>query len=491
MSKFMTAMTQPTFTPSGMTLTENGMLTPSDSGSAVLDLFAKIGASRGLPAEAVNDAFARAFVEDPLLALKTMFYSRDVREGQGERQAFRAMFRFLCEVEPEVANANIPNVPFFGRWDDLLVAVGTAVEDNALAYIAGALMAGDQLCAKWMPREGKRAVEGKRASKEANALRTFLELSWPDYRKLLAGNTKVVESLMCQKRWTEIDYSKVPSQAITRYRKAWYRHDQLRYSAWINAALQGVQGVKINAGAVHPHEVLRPLSQRLFNQIDATDIALVTAQWKAMPDYMEPGRSVLPVCDVSGSMSGLPMEVCLALGLYLSERNVGPFKDNVITFSESPAFFELTGDLLSRVQQLHRAPWGMNTNLEKVFNIVLQRAKAAKLPQADMPGTILILSDMQFDQCVSGATALGMIGERYAAAGYTRPNIVFWNLRASSGSPARADDQGTLLVSGFSPSIMKSVLKAVAPEAENAPTPLAVMLDTLNAERYNRVVVEI
>lgn len=465
------------------TLTENGMPTHSSSGAKVVDLFFRMGGSRNLSDADLRALFAEAFGENPELALKAAFYNRDVRGGQGERRSFRTFFRYLCELAPKVAIANLPNVPFYGRWDDLFVAVGTPVEKEALSLIMAALLQGDKLAAKWMPREGKKDHA------LANVLRRHAGLSWVEYRKLLAGNTDVVENKMCAGRWADINYNHVPSLAVKKYRKAFLRQDEGRYSQWVTDLSDPNSGAKINASAIFPHDVLKPIVDAALNHYTPTTMAetekrALEAQWAALPDYMPKGKRVLPVVDVSGSMYGLPMEVAVSLGLYIAERNEGPFHNGFITFSASPQFHVLKArDLESRVHEVMNADWGMNTNLEAVFRLILNRAMAAKLPAEDMPEAILILSDMQFDQCVRNAddTALEMIERMYQQAGYKRPQIIFWNLRTSHGSPAKFDEHGTALVSGFSPSILGSVFQAVGM------TPEAVVSETLGSERYARV----
>ena len=205
----------------------------------------------------------------------------------------------------------------------------------------------------------------------------------------------------------------------------------------------------------------------------------VEAQWKALPNYITGTNKLLPICDVSGSMTGTPMEVSIALGIYISERNEGVFKDAFITFSSKPTLEVLKGNLFQRVSQLSKADWEMSTNLEAVFTLVLKKATEAKLKQEDMPETLLILSDMQFNQATrSDKTAMGMIKKQYKDAGYKLPRIVFWNLRAVDKTFPVQNKDGVAMVSGFSPSIMKNILqgKDFSPEG--------IMLDTVMSERY-------
>lgn len=456
----------------GDVLTENGMPTNSTSSNAVLDLFFKIGGWNQAHSEnEMISVFSKAFAVSPDLATKCLFYNRDIRGGQGRRHTFRTLFRWLCIKHPEVAIKNLENVPFYGRWDDLFVAIDTKVWHSVTDYILHALKDGDKLCAKWMPRENKSL------GKLAKILMDAWELSPKKYRKLLAGNTEVVESLMCKRQWSKIDYNHVPSVAINKYRTAFYKRDGDRFPAWIESLSKPESGNKIHADAIYPHDIVKKVISRSSGLLDA--------QWKALPNYMPEGRKILPVCDTSGSMSmfdGEPMLVCVALGLYLSERNVGPFKDGFITFSDRPVLQMLHGSLSDRVRQLNSADWGYNTNLEAVFRMILAKATESKLAEEDMPDDILILSDMQFDQCVRvpGYSALKMIRRMYETAGYRLPNVIFWNLRTSSGVPAKFDESGVALVSGFSPSIMKNLLGGNI-------TPIKMMLSVLESERYSRV----
>jgi hypothetical protein len=468
------------------TLTENGMPTHSTSGRKVVDLFYKMGGARSLGTVGVQAMFAEAFGESATLATKAAFYNRDVRGGQGERETFRAMFHWLCEYAPETAVRNIPNVPFYGRWDDLFVAQGTAVELAAFEFYAQALQKGDGLAAKWAPREGK-----ARNAPAADKLRRTLKLSWQDYRKLLAGNTKVIETALCRKEWAAINYSHVPSMAIKKYRKSFYKNDAERYMTWVaelqKAPAERAPGVKINASAIYPHDIAKPFirdNAAYWDRGNRTNAAALEAQWKALPNYMGEGRKVIPVIDVSESMFGdHAVEVAVSLGLYVAERNVGPFKDVFISFSQVPQLYVLKNPSLEgRVKEVFPTK-GYNTNLQAVFQLVLGQAVKHNVPADEMPNTILLLSDMQFDRCLGdvSASAIEMIDQMYTKAGYARPNIVFWNLRTSSGVPVKVDERGTALVSGFSPSILEQVLGG------DEMTPQAVMLRKLTSERYERV----
>jgi hypothetical protein len=441
------------------TKTENGMTAHSTSNSACVDFFFNCGAMRDWTPQQKQNAFIKAYNENPEWAIKTLFYSRDVRHGQGERQLFRDL---IDAVPTHLLNL----VPEYGRWDDLFY-VPMEKQPEIFAIIKQGLQDVNGLCAKWMPRQGP----------IAKTLRDFLGYSPKEWRKLLVNMTKVVEQKMCAKEWTDINYGHVPSQASKIYRNAFKRHDAMGYTDFLTKVEKGKQ--KINAGAIHPHEILVPYTKhQVFPQQDKT----VEALWKAQPNYLKGTNKLLPVCDVSGSMEGLPLDVCVALGIYISERNEGPFKDAFITFSDKPQLEVLKGNLLQRVTQLKKAHWEMNTNLEAVFDLILNTANKNKVAKEDMPETVLIMSDMQFDQCTKhNKTAIGMIKQKYKQSNYDIPKVVFWNLRAVASTVPAKDKEGVALVSGFSPSIMKSIL-----EGEDF-SPTGIMLKTILSPRYENI----
>jgi len=316
----------------------------------------------------------------------------------------------------------------------------------------------------------------------AAKLRSALGLTPKAYRKRLVAFTNVVETLMCQKEFSAIDYSKLPSQAFSRYKKAFKRRDEARFTEFVAAAVKGE--VKVNAGAIYPYEVLKGIGEYGFNVADRN---AVIAQWNALPNYTN-GKSILPMVDVSGSMTAKvagnttsAMDVAVSLGLYLSEKNSGPFRDCFLTFSSNPQLLKLKGDIVSRVEQMTRSDWAMSTNLEAAFKLILDTAKRASAPQSDMPEYVLILSDMQFNQCVQNTndSAMKMIERMYGEAGYIVPKVVFWNIAAKDNVPVSFNKQGAALVSGFSPAITKAILAA------EKFTPWSVMIEAISTDRYD------
>ena len=465
--------------------TENSMKARQSTANAVTDLFFKIGAMRG---QDVIPAWTAAKVQDLQKASRIALWVRDVRGGAGERKIFRDILVDLASTDPHRGVALARKIPELGRWDDFLVFVGTPLEEYAFETIREALEAGNGLCAKWMPRQGDVAVK----------LRKHLGWTPKFYRKRLVELTKVVETQMCAKDWDNINFNHVPSVASARYKKAFSRHTE-KYKEWTAALVstdpEVAKTVKVNAGAVYPYDVLKGVINH-YGRYDAANLQHILAQWEALPNFVG-GANILPLVDVSGSMttpaggfnsklksnSGVTcLDVAVSLGLYLADKNTGKFKDTFLTFSSQPQLLNLQGNILDKVKQMVTSKWEMSTNLHLAFEKILKVALDGKVPQSEMPGVLLILSDMQFDQCARyDDSAMEMIARKYTEAGYNAPNIVFWNLSAHDNVPVRYDTSGAALVSGFSPSIVKAVLQAEMDDF----TPEAIMIQTIMNPRYD------
>ena len=458
--------------------TWNGMKAFATSDSKVLDLFGKIGNARKSSID-LSGLFNAALAENEELAIRVLLWARDVRGGAGERNTFRKLLQAIEKVNPALAGSIMPKIPFLGRADDLFAYQDPINRAAALEFFADALRAGDGLFFKWSPREksAKKAV--------AFELMKTLGMNAREYRKFLADNTKVVETAMCAKEWNSINFSHVPSLAAARYQKAFTKNAGTQYAAYIRE-LQKPEAdrdpkVKINAAAVYPYDIVKSL--RMGNA------AVADAQFAALPNYIGDSK-ILPIVDVSGSMGTsigggvtTAMDVAISLGLYLSANTSSDFKDMFVTFSEKPKIQVLQGTLSQKFSQLARAEWGYNTNLEAAMTEILRVAKKGSVAPENMPNVLLVLSDMQFDQCTRyDDNAFGMIKRKFEDAGYRMPQIVFWNLTAeASNTPVKTNDKGVALVSGFSPAIMSVVLGADPEEF----TPMNMMLKTIMSDRYD------
>ena len=295
---------------------------------------------------------------------------------------------------------------------------------------------------------------------------------------------------MCSGYWDNINFSHVPSLASARYKKAFNRNTE-KYAEYVASLVKGDVNVKVNAGAVYPYDVLKG-TINAYGMFDKTESDLIQKQWEALPNFVG-DANILPMVDVSGSMtcpaggvrskSSLTcMDVAISLGLYLADKNTGKFKDTFLTFSNKPELLHLKGNINQKIDQMVKSNWEMNTNLHAAFNKILDVAVKGNVPQEEMPAMVLILSDMQFDQCVKhDNSAIEMIERKFANAGYKVPQVVFWNLNAAYGNaPVKFDKTGTALVSGFSPAIVKPLLSGDM----DSFTPVAIMLKTIMQDRY-------
>jgi hypothetical protein len=459
--------------------TENGMKARKSTSDACVDLFFKIGAMRG---KDVTKEFVAAFVEDKDIALRIAQHARDARGGAGERKIFRDILVHLEKHDPASAKALLAKVPEIGRWDDIFVFKTQELKAAAYTMLGDALREKNGLAAKWTPRQGPIAAE----------VRKFFGMSPKFYRKSLVEMTKVVETQMCAKEWDSINFSHVPSVAAARYKKAFNRNTPA-YAAYVAELVKDPKDrtvdVKVNAGAVYPYDVLKGLiNQYITKNYSKTELDLLTKQWEALPNFVG-DANVLALVDVSGSMSCPAgnsavtcMDVAISLGLYVADKNKGKFKDTFLTFSSKPELLHLKGNIVEKINQMSRSNWEMSTNLHAALEKILNVAKSNNVPQEEMPSTLLIMSDMQFNACIRfDDTAMQMIKRKYEDAGYEMPQVVFWNLNAKDNVPVKADASGVALVSGFSPSILKAVLAADTAEF----TPRGIMMKALMVPRYD------
>jgi hypothetical protein len=464
------------------TETINGAKSYTSCGNACLDLFSKIGAVRNDIPMAI-ELFSNALNEDIIRAIRILFYSRDIRGGQGERKVFRELLKYLANNNPTEAGKILHLIPEYGRWDDLFVLEDTSLWNDVL-YMIRIQINKDinsedsiSLLAKWLPSINASSKDSKRLGRKIAKY-----LNWPEkvYRKNLSAlrqKIKIVEQKMCSRNWSEIEYDKVPSKASLMYRNAFSRRDAARYSQYLIDVENGKK--KINAGTVYPYEIIESLTGiNAFNGGDVT----AELMWKNLPNYMEEEFQGLVVADTSGSMNGRPINVCISLAIYIAERNKSDaWRNKFITFSSKPKIQSIIGDTLaSRVSNLEKTEWGYSTNIVAVFKEILKVAQTYNLPAEEMIEKLIIISDMQFDIACENKekTNFEYIKELYSNAGYELPQLVFWNVNAYGDSPVTIHDTGTCLISGCSPSILKTVI------AKKKINPLFVMNDVIYNERY-------
>ena len=417
--------------------------------------------------------------------MKILFYGRDVRGGLGERRVFRILLRWLAVSKPESVVRNLPYVAEYGRWDDVLVLLDTPCRAKALALLkqqfdadlAALSSDGDvSLLGKWLPSVNASNDETIRAAKQiANAF----GLSDRDYRKTLTklrAQIRILENNLRKRDYT-FDYSKQPSKAMFKYRKAFLRNDAERYGAFMQRVSTGE--VKLNTGALYPYEII----EKAYHCDDAERLSL-DATWRALADYTQ-DENALVVADGSGSMywGGKPMPAAVAqsLAIYFAEHNRGAFRNYFITFSMNPRLVEIKGrDIVDKARYCETFNECANTNIQKVFELVLNAAVRNRVPQKDLPSTLYIISDMEFDSCAAGTSLSNFeyAAKLFRQAGYRLPNVVFWNVSSrNQQQPVTMNEQGVALVSGCSPRIFSMVM-------EGSLDPFTFMLSVIDTERY-------
>ena len=478
-------------TEANRALTENGAATYLTTESDCLDLFAAVGALRREKDGEIIDRFRRAYAEDPDLAMKILFFARDVRGGLGERRVFRTALRSLAGYAPWSVAKNVERVAEYGRWDDLLTLIGTPSETVALRVIARQLRAdveamekGEQvsLLAKWLPSVNASNAETCRLGKY---MARSLKMTEAYYRRTLSrlrAHIRILENSLRERDYS-FDYEKQPSKALLKYRAAFLRNDGERYQAFLDSVKSG--GAKLHTGTLLPYEVIRPLFG--MKTITPEETEAVDATWNALEDFTD-GENALVVVDGSGSMYGgaepLPAAVAQSLGIYFAERNEGEFRNHFITFSTNPRLVEIKGgNILEKLRYCVSYNECADTNIQKVFELILDTAVKHNLPQEELPATLYIISDMEFNYCTRDAslTNFEYAKSLYARHGYTLPKVVFWNVASRNRQqPVTMNEQGVALVSGCSPRIF-SMLKS------GEFSPWACMMGVLGSERYRDI----
>lgn len=480
------------------TWTENGAVTLKSTGSDCLDLFAAIGALRHEDDEEIITRFVRAFTENADVALKILFFARDIRGGLGERRVFRTIFHWMAVNEPQCVIKNLENVAEYGRYDDLLVLLNTPCEDKALSYIKKQFEAdmcmletegSVSLLAKWLP-----SVNASNAQTVKNAKKIARSLGLNDaaYRKALTAlraRIRIIENNLRERDYS-FDYAKQPSRAMFKYRKAFLRNDAERYREFISRVSLGK--AVLHADHVTPYELVEPYlntgwgwgSRCFMRDITQDEKDVLNATWASLPDFGG-DENAIAVIDTSGSMycggKPVPGAVALSLGLYFAERNKGSFRNCFIEFSESPQLIEIKGNTFAdRLRYVASFSEVANTNIEAVFDLILNAAVKNKVPQEELPAKLVIISDMEFDICAEDASVTNFKNaqKKYEEHGYKLPDIIFWNVASRNRQqPVTQNEQGVALVSGVTPRIFSMI-------AGEGFSPYAFMMEILNSERY-------
>ncbi len=466
--------------------TENGAWAKSTTGSYLLDFFSMIGAARRRREDEITHMFDMAFEEDPLGAMKCLFYTRDIRGGLGERKVFRILLEHIANTYPEFIKVNLELIPEYGRWDDLYSLMPTPLEEDMCRLIRSQLDKDIQnmkdgkpisLLSKWLKKADSKNVETKMLGIYTAAKLGFTVYDYKRISNKLRRYLKVVEQTMSERRWGDIEYPSVPSKAMMNYRGAFYRHDEERFKTYLDDVASGKK--KINAGTLYPYDIIEKILYR--NE----DNKVLEIQWENLPNYVN-DLNALVMADVSGSMYGRPMATSIGLALYFAERNVGAYHNLFMTFSSEPQVVEVKGKTITdKVRHIAQADWGMSTDLSKAFMKILKIAVENKCTQEEMPKALIIISDMEIDRCTDTNERelfYDTMSKKFEEAGYCMPNVIFWNVDSRHNTfLADGKAKGVQLLSGSSVHTFRNLVDSFDK------TPVEMMYEVLNSERYECV----
>lgn len=505
---------------SNLMRTENGAWGYASTKSALLDMNFQIVSYRNKTEKQITDDFRKAYAENPMLALRWLFWVGDIRGGSGERRLFRVILADLAKNgQDKIVKALIPLLGEYRRYDDIYTLanipcmkksvvefIRTQWEKDCQGYLANKPIS---LMAKWCASENASSTETR---KNGAFTRKALGLTPKEYRKTLSTLRKyidVVERKMSSQNWQAIDYETVPSKANLNYNNAFLKHDEQRRRAFLGALDKGE--AKINSGVLYPYEIANRYKAgssgwRSYRSLKNIDQAL-EGMWRSLPDYVKGEESILVVADGSGSMeqsiskSTTASALCVAnaLAIYFAERLNGPFKDKFITFSAKPKFVDLSGltTLHDKLAKAYQESDCSNTNIEATFDMILNTAVVNRMSQEDMPKTVLIITDLHFDavarthqywnghryvtQPGPNKALFEVLKQRFEDAGYKMPKLVFWNVaNRNAPVPVTVNEMGVVLLSGFAPATLKMALTGKT-------DPYEAMVEVLLNKRYDPV----
>ena len=389
------------------TRTENGAAALATTGDARLDFFGVAGSLRTADRLRIERLFAEAYKADPLFATKIAFYLRDVRGGLGERKTFRTLIQYMAKYHPEALRPNLDLIGVYGRYDDMYCLIGTPLEDEMWAAMKKQFEEDRKdlengraisLLAKWIKTADASSKETRRLG-----ILTAQKLGYQvyEFKRIVRAMRKhigVVETLMSTGRWDQIKYSEVPSRAMMIYRNAFMKHDANRYGMFVQKALKGEE--TIHSAALYPYDIVEKVLQMGWSSYSIKEDDTLEAQWRQLPNYVEAGTNALVIADTSGSMHGRPLATSVGLAIYFAERNTGAYHNMFMSFSGTSRIQMLKGETLAqKIRSINMSDWQNNTNLKAAFEHVLEIALNNHVAPADMPKSLIVISDMEIDYC--------------------------------------------------------------------------------------------
>lgn len=478
------------------TYTENGGLTYNTTQNALEDLFGLGGSYRSRTDEDCILLFKKAYADNPTLAMKCLFYIRDREAGLGERRFFKVIIKWLAINHTAHIEKNLQYIPLYGRYDDWYAFVETPLEAKMFNEMRKQLALDvdsktPSLLAKWMKSINSSSKET--CALGAKTAKAF-GMTAKQYRKtlsILRAKINVLERLMSENRWNEVEFDKIPSRAGFIYRNAFARHDvEQKYEEFIRDP-----NTKINADTLYPYEIVGKALKLGKTNLSNLERITINKYWNNINNvFGEYNFNGICVCDTSGSMISndlsAPINVAISLALYCAERAKGPFANHYISFASRPQLIETNGvDFVDKVQRIYKTNLCDNTNLEAVFDLLLSTIEHFKLKEKDLPKNIIVISDMAIDESTgdyynnfhawtkgSTLTEMEKIRVKWKQHGYNLPRLIYWNVDARNDLILDAGKNVTF-VSGMSPNIFTQIMTGKIGRD--------FILSILNSERYS------
>lgn len=529
MDNFMKAIKETLNEDFNYSVTENGALGYETTGKYLLDLNFKVSSLRNCSEEEIIKSFKLAFFEDKELAIKWLFYARDIRQGLGERRLFRIITKWLLDNHIECIGHLLELIPEYGRYDDIIDLMfdeyGNKISNNVNTVVIQHIIIKQlkkdilnitikqlekdiltkkdvltkenilnynqnepvSLLAKWLPSIN---TSSKITKRKAKVLSELLHLNEKQYRKALSILRKyidVTEVKMSSREWDKIKYENVPSKANLIYKEAFLRNDEKRRIEYLEKVSKGQ--AKINADVLFPHEIVNKYRISMY-ETGLFDVTLEEL-WRASSKINI--SNTLVIQDGSGSMywntickanNISPIDVSVALAIYFAENAKDGFKNTFITFGKNPRIVDISKakTLKEKINITLLNNDCTNTDIEKTFDLILCTAIKNKIKQEDLPQNVLIVSDMEFDACCDVDKRLfEHIKEKFEKNNYKMPRLIFWNVSSRTNTiPIKENELGVTLVSGFSINTVKMIMSKEL-------NPYKCLVEQLMSDRYKDI----
>ena len=449
------------------------------------------------------------YQEEFITLYKILCHTRDIRCGRGEMDlSYMQLYIWFC-FDADLACFALEQFVWgenYGSWKDikkfcLYIKQKTKNENHPFIDYACNLMVAQlnqdlikmqkneyiSLAGKWAPREKSRQYrwlyrklatrmypEFIKTAKNTPAKQAALRKAKTLFRKDLSSINRylgTIEHLMCNSSWASIYPSIIPSHALYKYKLA------LQNKTKDNKIRRNTPDRHMCAGYLqHYIENTPPKYSTLSldtlvkgGDLCVTDLdkEIINCLWDAQKHIYNFKRNLLAIVDLSSSMErnrSKPLYTAIALGIRASELSVGAFRNRLFVFSANPVWLHFDDEMtfVDKVHMILSVSRGLNSNLKAVLEVLMKAFAETKSDKDIIQDLDLcIISDMQIDQFSKYTmyTLPDNIKKIFVKNGFkTLPRIILWNMRKTSGFPARMEDYDTILLSGNTDKMFKLLI---------------------------------